>query len=165
MGRIYAVPISGTVTNAGGNTDLISLQAADDKPIRLRGFVVGQSSELGDGAEEGLRLTVLHLPTTFTVGTGGSAVTASKPINDPVNGADWGFTARTNDTTVATSNGTTRTQFNTAWNLRNSPFDFWFPDVDFCPHASQGAGLVLRLESTPADDLTFEGTAYVEELG
>ena len=58
MARIYFVPYTGTITNAGGNTDLFSIQPADDIPIRLRGFVLGNVSEVGDAAEEALRITV-----------------------------------------------------------------------------------------------------------
>lgn len=165
MSRIYFVPLSGTITNAGGNTDLFSLQPADDKPIRLRGFTLGQLSEVGDTAEEGLRVTVNLLPATFTVGSGGSSVTAAKPNNDPTNGPDWGFTARVNDTTVATTSGTLTVRDEFAWNIRNSPYEHWYPDIDFCPMAVQGQGLVVRCETTPADDFTFSGGAWVEELG
>jgi hypothetical protein len=48
MGRIYTVPFNGTVTAAGTDTDLWSFQPADDKPIKLRGFTLGQISEVGD---------------------------------------------------------------------------------------------------------------------
>lgn len=164
MGRLYAIPFNGTVTNAGGNTDLWSLQPADDIPIRLRGFTLGQISEVGDTAEEGLRITVTYLPATFTVGSGGSSVTATKPPSDPVGGADFSMTARTNDTTVATTSGTAIVRDEFGWNERNSPLEHYYPDIDFCPVARQGAGIVIRMETTPADDFTFSGVAWVEEL-
>src|SRR5688572_23397065 len=102
MGRIYAVPYNGTITNAGGNTDLLSAQPADDKPIALRGMVLSQYSEVGDAAEEGLRLTLQDLVATFTVGSGGSAITATRPPANPGD-AVWAATIRCNDTTVATT--------------------------------------------------------------
>lgn len=163
MSRIYFVPYTGTITNAGGNTDLFSLQAADDIPIRLRGFVLGNVSEVGDAAEEALRITVNYLPSTFTVGSGGSAITAVAPGNEP-SGTAWSMTARANDTTVATTSGTliVRTEF--AWNIRNSPYEYWYPDLDYCPVARQTHGLVIRQETTAADDYTFSGGCWVEEL-
>lgn len=163
MARIYFVPYTGTITNAGGNTDLFSIQPADDIPIRLRGFVLGNVSEVGDAAEEALRITVNYVPATFTVGSGGSAVTAVSPVNEP-SGSVWGFTARANDTTVATSSGTilVRTEF--AWNIRNSPYEYWYPDLDFCPQARQATGIVIRQETTAVDDYTFSGGCWVEEL-
>jgi len=164
MGRIYAVPFSGTVTNAGGNSDLFSIQPADDKPIKLRGFRLGQISEVGDTAEEGLEITVKLLPATFTVGSGGNSVTALTPLED-TSGAVWGATVRTNDTTVATTSGTAKTCDEVAWNERNTPCDILYPDDKFCPTAKQGEGLVIRMETTPADDFTFAGMAWFEEFG
>ena len=83
MGRIYAVPFNGTLTNAGGNSDLLEVLPADDKPVKLRGFTLGQTSELGDAAEESLRITVQRFAATVTGGSGGSAVT---PV--PMDSAD-----------------------------------------------------------------------------
>lgn len=163
MSRIYFVPFNGTVTAAGGDTDLFSLQAADDIPIRIRGFTLGQVSEVGDAQEENLRITVKYLPATFTVGSGGSAVTAVPPGADPA-AANWSFTARTNDTTVATTSGTAIVRDEFGWNERNTPYERWYPDLDFCPVARQGAGLVIRQETTAADDYTFSGGVWVEEL-
>lgn len=163
MSRIYSVPFSGTVTNAGGNTDLWSLQPADDKKIRLRGFILGQISEVADAQEEGLRVTVNYLPAAFTVGSGGAAVTAVVPLGDRL-GPVWGFTARTNDTTVATTSGTLVVDDEFGWNERNTPYEHWYPDERFCPEAAQGTGIVIRQETTAADDYTFSGVAFVEEL-
>jgi hypothetical protein len=162
MGRIYAVTYNGTITNAGGNTDLVSLQPADDKPIRLRGMVLGNISDVGDAQAEGLRITVKRMPATFTVGSGGSAVTATKPLGDR-NGNTWGFTARANDTTIATTSGTAEALGEFGWIIQNSPFDFWWPDRDFAPQAAQTDGLVITCETTPADDFTASLTFFVEE--
>lgn len=164
MSRIYAIPFSGAVTAAGTDTDLWSFQPADDKPIKLRGFTLGQISEVGDSAEEGLRITVKRLPATFTVGSGGNAVTAAAPIGSSGDTV-WGFTARTNDTTVATTSGTAQVLDEFGWNERNSPYEHWYPDVAFCPGAKEAQGLVIRMETTLADDFTFSGVAWVEEEG
>lgn len=159
MGRIYSVPYTGTVTNAGGNADLVELLPADDKPIRLRGFVLSQISEVGDAMEEGLRISIVRLGATVTSGNG----TSVTPV--PADSADAaaGFTAECNGSTVATTSGTTTVAAELGWNIRNSPFDFWWPDRDFCPKAKQGEGLFVRMETTPADDFTFQGTFWVEE--
>ena len=159
MGRIYAVPWSGSVTNAGGAADLWEFLPADDKPIKLRGFRLGQTSEVADAAEEGLRITVRRLGATVT-GSNGSSVT---PV--PMDSANVaaGFTAEFNGATVATSSGTDTVVEEMAWNNRMSPFEVWYPDPDFAPKAKQGEGLFIRMESTPADDFSFAGTAWVEE--
>jgi hypothetical protein len=161
MGRIYTVPFAaGTVTNAGGNADLWELTPADDKPIRLRGFILGQTSEVADAAEEVLNISVIHLAATVTSGNG-SAVTPV-PVDTGVNVAA-GFTAEINGATVATTSGTATTVYEFAWNVRSSPYEVWFPDDRFCPMARQAAALVIRLTSTVVDDITFTGTAIVEE--
>lgn len=160
MGRIYAVPFAGaTVTNAGGNNDLWELLPADDKPILLRGFRVGQISEVADAAEEGVEIQVIRLGSAVT-SSNGSSVT---PV--PMDSADAaaGFTAETNGTTVATTSGTTTIVESCPWNIRGSPLEVWYPDERFCPKAKQGEGLFIRLITTVADDITFGGVAWVEE--
>lgn len=160
MSRIYTVSWQGTVTNAGGDADLWEFLPADDKPIKLRGLKLGQTSEVGDTAEEALRISIIRLPATVTSGSGGSA-----PTPAPLDSADAaaGFTAETNNTTVATTSGTAVTLEELAWNERNSPFETWWPDPMFAPKVKQGEGLVIRMQTTPADDFSFCGTAYLEE--
>lgn len=164
MGRKYSIPFNGTITAAGTDTDIWSLQPADDKPILLRGITLGQTSEVGDAQEEGVRITVRRLPATFTVGSGGNSVTAGAPLNSSGDTV-WSFTARTNDTTVATTSGTAQVLDEFGWNERGTPYERWYPDADYCPGAIQGQGLVVRCETTLADDMTFSGTAFVEEMG
>lgn len=160
MSRIYTVSYQGTFTNAGGDTDWLEILPADDKPVKLRGFLLSQISEVGDTAEEGLRFSILRLPATVTSGSGGSAVT---PV--PMDSADVaaGAACECNNTTVATTSGTAVTVAEIGWNERNSPFDFWFPDPQFAPKVKQGEGLVLRQQTTLADDMTGCFTAWIEE--
>lgn len=161
MSRIYTVPYTGTLTAAGGDSDLVEIQAGDDRPCRLRGWIIGQTSEVGDAAEENIRLSVIRLPATLTSGSGGTPVT---PV--PLDAADAaaGFTAECNNTTVATTSSTAVTLMELAWNERATPFEFWFPDERFCPVAKQGEGLVVRNQTTIADDLTIAMVFFVEEL-
>lgn len=163
MSRIYPVPYTGTITNAGGNADLFSFQPADDIPLRLCGLLLSQTSEVGDTAEENLRITIRRMLATFTVGSGGGVVTAAAPMSG---GGDtvWSFTARANDTTIATTSGTNQVITELGWNERNTPFDFWFPDEKYMPIVKQGQAIVICMESTPADDFTACLTAFVEEL-
>ena len=162
MGLVYAAPYSGTITNSGGNADLFSCQPADDKPVSLRGMLLSQISEVADAAEEGLRITLQDLVATFTVGSGGSAITATRPPASPA-GPTWASTVRGNDTTVGTTSGTAASYGEIGWNIRNSPLDLWYPDERFCLLVKQGSGLIVRLETTPADDLTGCFTFWFEE--
>lgn len=160
MGRIYSVTFQGTVTNAGGDQDLIEILPSDDKPIKLRGFSLSQISEVGDTAEEGLRVSVLRMASAVTSGSGGSSAT---PV--PMDSADSaaGATCEVNNTTVATTSGATSILGEYGWNIRNSPYEVWYPDERFCPKAKQGEGLFVRLQTTPADDFTGCFTFWIEE--
>lgn len=162
MGRLYRVPLNGTLTNAGGNTDLLSIQPADDKPCRLVGWLLGQTSEIADAAEESVRITVRHMAATFTVGSGGSAPTPQP--NRPGVDLAAGFTARVNDTTVATTSGADTIMEELAWNIRGSPWERFIPE-ELRPRAVQGEALVVRLESTVTDDIAANLTFLVEEEG
>jgi hypothetical protein len=140
MSRVYMCPFTGTVTNAGGNTDLLEVLPGDDKPCRLRGILLSQISEVGDAAEEGLQISVQRFAATVTSGSGGTADAA------------------------ATTSGTASPMGYLGWNERNSPYDFWFPDERFCPIVKQGEGGFVRQDTTAADDYTGCFTFWVEEL-
>jgi hypothetical protein len=159
MSRIYRVPYSGAVTTSA---DLIEILPADDKPVKLIGFIIGQTSETGDAAEENLRLTVRHMTATVTSGSGGSSVTPVK--NDPGVDVAAGFAAEANNGTVATTSGTSTVMEEFAWNIRSSPLERWWPDDDLAPTARQGEALLIRLESTPADSISVNYTAIVKEF-
>jgi hypothetical protein len=162
MGRRYRVPYTGTLAASGGNADLLLILPADDKPCRLVGWSLGQSSEVGDAQEEDLEIDVLHMTATVTNGSGGSSVT---PVpNRPGTDTAAGFTARCNDATVATATGTTTTVSAQGWNERSTPWEHEIPE-ERQPRCSQGEALLVRMATTPADDLTVTMTFYVEEEG
>jgi|SRR5882672_78896 len=159
MGRIYTVGFSGTVTAAGGDTDLCEILPAAQKPIKLRGFIVGQTSEVGDAQEEGVRISIVRLPATVTSGNG----TGTTP--QPMDSADTaaGATCETNGTTVATTSSTAVNLYEYGWNIRGAPLEVWYPDAAYCPKAKNAEGLVVRMQTTLADDATFAFTAVIEE--
>lgn len=157
--RIYTVPFTGTITTAGGNNDLWIFEAADDKPIKLRGLRFGQISEVGDIAEEGVQISIIQMTATVTNGNG----TSVTPVKVDSADAAAGFTAECNGTTVATTSGTTTIMDYIMWNIRNSPYETWLPDPVFAPKVKQGEALIIRLDTTLADDITFAGTAWIEE--
>lgn len=159
MGRIYSIVYQGTITNAGGDVDLLELLPADDKPVKLRGLLLSQTSEVGDAAEEGLRISVARLQTP-TSGSGGSSVTPR--AMDSADSAA-GVAAECANTTVATDAGTTQMLVELAWNIRQSPYEMWFPDDRFCPKVKQGEALVVRQQTTAADDYSGCFTFWVEE--
>jgi len=160
MSRRYSVPYTGTLTNAGGNTDLLSIQPAANKIISLVGVKLGQTTEIGDAMEENIRITIHRMAATFTVGSGGSAVT---PVPFDGNNAAAGCTTRCNDTTVATTSGADTVCEELAWNIRNVPVEIVWPDPEARWQAINGQGLVVRCESTVTDDITITLTFDIEE--
>lgn len=165
MGRLYRVPfVASTVTNAGGNTDLWTFIPADDKPIHLVGLRFGQTSEVGDAQEEALDITIEHLAATVTDGTGtGSTSVTPVPIDPGVSDLAAGFTSKINSPTVATTTGTKTIMEPVPWNERNTSYEVWYPDPAWAPMCRQASGLVVRMNSTVADDITFAGCAFILE--
>lgn len=160
MGRIYSVVFQGTITTAGGDQDLMEILPADDKPVSLRGWRFSQISEVGDSAEEGIRISIAKMTATVTSGSGGSSPTPMPP--DTADSAA-GFAVEVNNTTVATTSGSTLIYDEIGWNIRNSPYGDWYPDERFCPKAKQGEALLVRWQTTAADDLTGQFTFWLEE--
>lgn len=162
--RIYTAAYSGTLTNSGADADLLECLPGDDKPVRLLGWCLSQLSELGDAAEESLRITVRRMAATITSGSGGSAVTPRS--QDSGDATAFAGTVECNNSTVATTTGTA-TSFvlnEFCWNIRGSPWDFFYPFDRLCPTARQGEGLFVRCESTAADDISIGVTFWLEEF-
>jgi hypothetical protein len=159
MGRIYSVSATATITAANTDVDLLEIDPAAEKPCRLVGYVIGQTSEVAEAQEEGIRIDVIILPS----GTTGNGTAATE---EPLDGNDStaGFASETFGATVATTGGTARTLDMCAWNLRASPLERWWPDPEMRPRV-QGADLmVVRWQTTVADDVVVAATFYIEEL-
>lgn len=155
MGRLYTVQFENVAVSAA--QDFFSFTAADDKPLQLHAVYLSQSTEMGDAAEEFLRVQIGRGHTT--VGSGGSAPTPQ--VLDPGATAS-GFTARANDTTIASA-GTNVVLHSETFNVRAGWL--YLPTPQMQPKTHQGAGLlVVRLVAAPTDPLTMGGTAYIEEL-
>lgn len=155
MGRKYAITFSAVAVTA--LQDLFELVPADDKPVAIVSLNIGQASDAGDAQDELLQLSIIRGFTTS--GSGGSSPTPA-PLSP--NDTAAGFTAETNNTTVATT-GTTATLFTDCFNVRAGYMMMFPPDAR--PSANQGnTSLVVRL-TLPADSLTMSGTLIVEELG
>jgi hypothetical protein len=160
MGIMYTLPWNATVTNAGGNADLWEITPADDKPVRIRMIRLGQTTEVKDAEEEGLRITVKRMTATVTSGNGTAGTEEELGRSAQSASLSWEY----NGATVATTTGDTETLDEIGWINRQSPLEIWYPDERFAPKAVQGEVLLVRLETTAADDFTFMGTLFVEEL-
>jgi hypothetical protein len=65
---------------------------------------------------------------------------------------------------VATTSGDTEVLDEIGWINRQTPLEIWYPDSRFAPRAQQTEALIIRMETTLADDMTFVGNVIVEEL-
>lgn len=155
MGRVYSVNFENVAVTAA--QDFFEISPADDKPVKILGLFLCQSSDVGDAAEEMLRVQILRGHST--VGSGGSAKT---PVPVDPNDPAAGFAAKVNNTTIASA-GTAVILHSDSFNIRAGIQLFWTPET--APLANQGnTTIVVRLLANPADSLTMGGTLYVEEL-
>lgn len=155
MGRVYSVNFENVAVTAA--QDFFEISPTDDKPVRLLGLFLSQSTETGDAAEEMMRVEVVRGHST-----GGSGGSAQTPV--PIDPADTaaGFAAEVNNTTIASA-GTGLILHSEAFNIRSGLAMFWTPET--APKANQGnTTIVVRLMANPADSVTMNGTLYVEEL-
>lgn len=152
--RMYSVEFENIAVTA--QVDFFELAPASNKPVRVHGLMLSQFSDLGDAAEEILRYRIIRGHTTS--GSGGSAPTP-RPMTPNATAA--GFTAETNNTTIASA-GTAVNLLSDSFNIRTG-LQLWFPPL--CqPTCANGTLLVVRLMAAPADSLSMSGTLFVEEL-
>ena len=154
--RIYSVVFQAVAITA--TQDLFEITPGDDKPVQLLGVFAGNSTDFGDAQDENLRWSVVRGHTTS--GSGGTAPTP-RPTKRSDSAA--GFTAEVNNTTKA-SVGTTHIVHADAFNVRAGLAHWWTPET--VPEATQAdTTIIVRLDSSPADSITFDGTLYVAEFG
>jgi hypothetical protein len=163
IGRAYAVEFHNvTLTTAGGDQDLFYIKPAADKICVLEAIYlsnVGVAADAGDAQEELHRIEIMRLPATVTVGSGGAAMTPN-PLS--TNDTAAGFTARINDTTVATTSGTALWLHSDGWNVR-IPYA-WMPPPEHRIIVANAQAVVVRLASTLTDDIVCNGVCIVREL-
>jgi hypothetical protein len=157
MARIYAVTFENVAVTVA--SDLFDIAPADDKPCIIHAIYLSQSTELGDAAEEQLRIKIIR--GFATVGSGGGTFTPV-PLNEhaPASGA----TCRINDTTIAVvGGGVTDVLWAESFNLR-SGWQF-LPTPEFRPVVKQtSTRLVVQLVAAPTDSVTMNGTLIMEEI-
>jgi len=157
VGRVYTLTFDGsTIAAASGDYDLFEIAPADDNPVALHGLHLGQTSELGDAAEEQMRVSIVRGNATG----GNGAATTPRPLNP--NDVAAAAVCETVGSTPA-STGTPLTLDIHTFNLRAGLEVWWPPECR--PKATQAQGLiVVRMLTTVADDITLAGTLYFEEL-
>lgn len=153
MSGVFRVPFAYT---GAANVDLSEITAAAAKPCVILGFDIGQTSDVGDAAEEILGLQIKTGQTTS--GSGGSA---STPVNTDTSGGAASFAAEQANTTKA-STGTIVSHGTYHWNVR-VPLQIRFTQEE---QILMTAGLRGTLEiPAAADSLTIAGQLIVQEIG
>lgn len=149
IGRGYVAPLNITTgLPTPAQIDVFELLAGTGKPLRLLGFEIGQTSEVGDAQEEVLTLVLKRVTGAPTSGTGGGTSTFQPcEPNDPTVGA----TLETGNTTKLTG-GTSVELMRFAWNVRTGvPYT---PIPEAMASLDAGTRFVLELVTTPADAIT-----------
>lgn len=134
--------------------DLFHITAATDKPVVLHWLDLGQTTDLGDAAEEVLRIGVYR---GVTGGGGGTGLT-EVGVNDlaPTAGA-----AVVGQGTASTGGTLIWLIF---WNIRQAG-PVWVPTPELRPRISAANDpIAFRLMAAPADSVTISGTLAWEEV-
>ena len=142
--------------------DLFEVKASATSILIVHGFTLYQTTDLGDAAEEILRLTTNRGSGSVTSGSGGSTATATLLIRG---GLAFGGTVEVNNTTVlAVGTGTlTNDMEHLGWNIRIPMEKWWTPEAR--PIILPSEYWTLELEAAPADSITTSGTVYLEQVG
>lgn len=157
MGRVYSVEFEAVAVTAA--QDLFALKPADDKPITIHAIFLSQSSDVGDAAEEMLRIKIIR--GAATIGSGGSNPTP-RPLNSGDSASGITTNCRVNDTTE-TSGGTPLDMHSEAFNIRTGWAYMPIPE-DRIRCAESDGFISVALMNAPGDELTVSGTLYFEEV-
>lgn len=138
-------------------TDMFEITPAADRPVVIYGISLLQTTDLGDAAEEVLRIGVYR---DCTAGSGGTALTEynynQAAIGSPTAGVRVLGTASTGGTLIDII----------GWNIR-IPL-LWIPVPEMRPKfsniAAEGPTSTFRLIAAPADSITVSGVIYWAEL-
>jgi hypothetical protein len=150
MGRYFTVQFTAVGLTAAA--DLFEITCASERPIRVWGWSLFQTTDLGDANEEVLALT---LERGVTAGSGGTSVT---PVSmDRESSAD---STANRTVTTAHTNGTV--VWRRGWNIR-IPDEFWFTP-ETAPTMDSATDPVTLTMSAPADSITVSGLMLFEEL-
>ena len=155
IGRMYRAPFAAVTVSAA--QDLFEIVAPSDAVVELVGFQVGQTSDYGDAAAEGLAILVKTGATTS--GSGGSSVT---PTPGEKGSPAFGGTVEANNTTKA-SGGTIVTHLSRVLNIQAGLDVMLTPEETVVLSPSER--MTIELVAAPADALTMNGEAIFREIG
>lgn len=155
MGRIYTATFNNVAVTA--IQDLFEIVAAADSIVVVHDLHLSQNTDVGDAAEEVLRIELTSGHTTS--GSGGSSVT---PVPAQLQDSAFGGTCEANNTTQA-STGTIVTHYVWNWNIRVGFDKIWTPETR--PVIAPSRRMCVELPAAPADSVSMSGTITFEEIG
>lgn len=154
MSGIYTAVFNNVAVTAV--QDLFEIVAASDAVVLLHDIHLSQNTDVGDAAEEVLRIELTSGHTTS--GSAGSAPTAiPRNIGQPA----FGGTVEVNNTTQASA-GTIVTHYVWNWNIRVGFDKIFTPETR--PRIAPGTRMCLELPAAPADSVTMSGSITFEEI-
>lgn len=136
--------------------DLFEIVAASDSVVLLHDIHLSQNTDVGDAAEEVLRIELTSGHTAS--GSAGSSVT---PVPRNIGQAAFGGTCEANNTTQAAS-GTIVTHYVWNWNIRVGFDKIFTPETR--PRIAPSGRMCLELPAAPADSITCSGSITFEEV-
>jgi len=154
MGRFYTVSIDAVAVSA--TQDLFGLLATSGMAFKVHSLYLGQKTLT---TAEMKQITVRRNPATATVGSGGSAATPRPHV--PGDAAAT-VTARINDTTPQTTNGTQAILYADVWHFLNGLI--WMPAPEQRPIIKPSEGLAVNMATAPSGSMTVSGSLVIEEL-
>lgn len=158
IGIPYTIPINAVASPAAA-FDAFEIIGATGKPFILERVVIGQSSDYGDAAAEGLTMTIKRATGSYTSGSGGSSTT---PQKHGTNAPAAGSSAETMNTTQASAgSGALNVLHAEGFNIQSG--------VDYFPppsarHVFLAAEACVVSLTAPADALTISGYAIIREI-
>jgi hypothetical protein len=144
-----------------GAIDWFELANTSASGIALLDLDIGQTTELGDAAEEQIDWYIKRGAGSYTSGSGGNTGVARTALRPGDSAAT--FTCETlNTTRIAVGTGTLVTLHNSTFNLRSGLLKTWTPEL--VPVAATSQALAIGMTGAPADSVTWVGTVFVGEL-
>lgn len=156
MPREYKVTFEKVAVTATQN--LLFLLGASGKMCRLKDFEINCVDVSPMPTDQQLAIRINKLTATATAGSGGSAQT---PAKTETGDAAASFTARKNDTTMATTSGSTVTLYEGGGNVKAGCQGVGSPSWVFAVNEA----IVIDLITAPSGTVTLSCTATVVETG
>jgi len=158
MGRVYQMFFG--AYDYGVQLDLFQFTAAAGIPVAVHGFGMFPYTEIGDGNDQIISLSLLRGSSGTTSGSGGFVPGPGLPPYQPSDSAaSFAFLSR--NTTLMTG-GTITTLRAWVWDFRVPFYKYFTPETR--PIIAGSERMVLRMGSAPASVLQQVGYVIAEEL-